>query len=163
MGTFRARWGHVFGLVRPTDSGEVVGAPIKMGFVLQSVCGVPGVDGGAGPTVFPPCLRGKAFDLYENQSVEAKRRFYVLRDTFTTYFVPSTLNRMLEAENVFNGVLQNEASIRDYVHLMVTLSRRLTNVYSGTLQFLVIKGFKPPVKGYVLPTVGTMPYPGRLF
>jgi hypothetical protein len=33
---------------------------------------------------------------------------------------------------------------------MITLSKRLENVDPGTLRFLVIKGFKPHIKGYVL-------------
>jgi hypothetical protein len=53
---------------------------------------------------FPLCLRGKASDWYENQSEDAKGNFDTLRETFTAYFVRSALDRILEAENVFNRV-----------------------------------------------------------
>jgi hypothetical protein len=81
---------------------------------------------------------------------DAKGNSDALRESFTAYFVPSTLDRILEAENIFNRVQQNEESVRNYVQTMITLSKRLENVDPGTLRFLVIKGFKPHMKGYVL-------------
>jgi hypothetical protein len=73
-----------------------------------------------------------------------------LRESFTAYFVPSALDRILEAENVFNRVQQSEESVRVYVQTVIILSKRLENVDPGTLRFLVSRGFKPHIKGYVL-------------
>jgi hypothetical protein len=56
---------------------------------------------------------------------------------------------MLEAENVFNR-RQKEETVRDYVQTMITLSKRVENVDPRTLLFLVIKDFRPHIKGYSL-------------
>jgi hypothetical protein len=134
----------------PTFSGKPSEDPEKWASYFDRFIMCQGWSEEQALQFFPLCLRGKAFDWYENQTEEAKHKFDLLRETFTTYFVPSALDRMLEAENVFNRVQQSEESVRDYVQTMVTLSKRLANVDPGTLRCLVIKGFRPHVKGYVL-------------
>jgi hypothetical protein len=99
---------------------------------------------------FPLCLKGKAFDRYENQEDELKHSLHDLLDGFTAYFSPTPLDRMLEADNVFNRTQKEEGTVRDYVQTMITLSKRVENVDPKTLRFLVIKGFRPHIKGYIL-------------
>jgi hypothetical protein len=99
---------------------------------------------------FPLCLKGKAFDWYENQEDELKYALHDLLDGFMTYFSPTPLDRMLEADNVFNRTQREEETVRDYVQTMITLSKRVENVDPKTLRFLVIKGFRPHIKGYIL-------------
>jgi hypothetical protein len=57
---------------------------------------------------------------------------------------------MLEADNVFNRTQREEDTVRDYVQTMITLSKRVENVDPKTLRFLVIKGFRPDIEGYIL-------------
>jgi hypothetical protein len=99
---------------------------------------------------FPLCLKGKTFDWYKNQEDELKYALHDLLDGFMTYFSPTPLDRMLEADNVFNRTQREEETVRGYVQTMITLSKRVENVDPKTLRFLVIKGFRPHIKGYIL-------------
>jgi hypothetical protein len=111
---------------------------------------VSGAESGTGPAFFPALLERQSLHWYENHNDDTEGYFDALRDSFTAYVVPSAVESILKAQNVFNRLQQGDESVRDYVQtmLLLTKNRRVpgSTYYVG---FLVIEGFKLYIKGYV--------------
>ena len=100
--------------------------------------------------ILPLCLRGKAYTWFENQSDSLKESPIALLERFQAYFSPTSFDRMLETETVFNRTQKENESVRDYVQCKVTLSKRLGNVEADTLKTLMVRGFLPQIRGFVV-------------
>jgi len=99
---------------------------------------------------FPLYLKDGAIDWYDTLGQDVRNNMEQLLKEFQSFFCPSPIDHVLQAESVFTRVQRPNERVRDYVSAVQKLARRLPALDEGILKCIILRGLRPNIKAFVL-------------